>query len=169
MATTMRRKKGSPASGGKAARGDARKIAAIIARYGRARGALIPVLQEAQAALGYLSKETIARIAEGLSVPTSQVHGVATFYTQFRLRPAGKHLIRVCHGTACHVGGAAGISEAIEEALGVKDGQTTPDGKFTLESVACLGCCSLAPVMMIDGETYGRLTKESAVKALKEF
>jgi NADH-quinone oxidoreductase subunit E len=94
---------------------------------------------------------------------------VATFYTQFRLKPAGKHLIRVCHGTACHVGGAGAISEALEEALQVKDGQTTSDGKFTLESVACLGCCSLAPVMMIDGETYGRLTKESAAKALKDF
>ncbi len=151
------------------AQGKERKLTQIIDRYRGHQGALIPVLQEAQSALGFLSKETIERIAEGLSVPVSQVYGVATFYTQFRLRPVGKHLIRVCHGTACHVGGAAGISEALEEALAIKDGQTTPDGKFTLESVACLGCCSLAPVMMIDGETYGRLTKEGAAKALQDF
>ncbi len=149
--------------------GDARKLAKVIDKYRGYHGALIPVLQEAQAALGFLSKEAIAGIAEGLSIPVSQVYGVATFYTQFRLKPAGKHLIRVCHGTACHVGGAGAITEALEEALGVKDGETTPDGKFTLESVACLGCCSLAPVMMIGSETYGRLTKESAVKALKDF
>ena len=141
----------------------------IIARYRKNRGALIPVLQEAQNALGYLSQETLSRIAAGLSLPVSQVYGVATFYTQFRLKPVGKHLIRVCHGTACHVGGAGAITEALEEALGIKDSQTTSDGKFTLESVACLGCCSLAPVMMIDNETYGRLTKESAAKALKDF
>lgn len=149
--------------------GHDRRLSQVLGKYRGAKGALIPVLQEAQASLGYLSKEAIAAIADGLSIPVSQVYGVATFYTQFRLRPAGKHLIRVCHGTACHVGGAGSITEALEEALGVKDGQTTPDGKFTLESVACLGCCSLAPVMMIDGETYGRLTKESAVKALKDF
>lgn len=151
------------------ATGDAKKLAKVLVKYRGYRGALIPVLQEAQAALGFLPKDVLAKIAEGLSIPVSQVYGVATFYTQFRLKPAGKHLIRVCHGTACHVGGAVGISEALEEILGVKDGQTTPDGKFTLESVACLGCCSLAPVMMIDGETYGRLTKESAAKALKDF
>jgi NADH-quinone oxidoreductase E subunit len=149
--------------------GTDRRLAQVLGKYRGAKGALIPVLQEVQEALGFLSKETIARIAEGLSIPVSQVYGVATFYTQFRLKPAGKHLIRVCHGTACHVGGAVGISEALEEALQVKDGQTTTDGKFTLESVACLGCCSLAPVMMIDNETYGRLTKESAAKALKDF
>lgn len=151
------------------AQGVDRRLAQVLDKYRGAQGALIPVLQEAQAALGFLSKEVIARIAEGLSIPVSQVYGVATFYTQFRLKPVGKHLIRVCHGTACHVGGAGAISEALEEALGIKDGQTTADGKFTLESVACLGCCSLAPVMMIGGETYGRLTKESAAKALKDF
>lgn len=166
---TQKKMTDKPAARKAAAPGDAIKLAKVIGKYRGYRGALIPVLQEAQAALGFLSKETITAIAEGLSVPASQVYGVATFYTQFRLKPAGRHLIRVCHGTACHVGGAGAISEALEEALGVKDGGTTPDGKFTLESVACLGCCSLAPVMMIGGETYGRLTKESAVKALKDF
>jgi len=148
---------------------DARKLDAVLDKYRHVKGALIPVLQEAQAALGHLSGDTVRAIAGGLGLPISQVYGVVTFYTQFRLKPAGKHLIRVCHGTACHVGGAEGISQALEEVLGVPDGATTPDGKFTLESVACLGCCSLAPVMMIDSETYGRLSKESAAKALKEY
>jgi NADH-quinone oxidoreductase E subunit len=165
----QKKKTAKPAASKAKTPGNGRILAKVLGKYRGAKGALIPVLQEAQAALGYLPKDAIAAIAEGLSIPVSQVYGVATFYTQFRLKPAGKHLIRVCHGTACHVGGAGAISEALEEALQVKDGQTTSDGKFTLESVACLGCCSLAPVMMIDGETYGRLTKESAAKALKDF
>lgn len=149
--------------------GDSRKLDKVIEKYRGHHGALIPVLQEAQEVLGYLSPATLERIAQGLNLPASQVYGVATFYTQFRLKPVGRHLIRVCHGTACHVAGANSITEALEQELGVKDGQTTDDGKFTLESVACLGCCSLAPVMMIDNETYGRLSKESATKALKDF
>ncbi len=104
-----------------------------------------------------------------MGLPSSQVYGVATFYTQFRLKPVGKHLMRVCHGTACHVSGAVKISQALEDELKVGDGETTEDGKFTLETVACLGCCSLAPVMMIDSETYGRLTPDSARKAAKDF
>ncbi|MRR10492.1 NAD(P)H-dependent oxidoreductase subunit E, partial [bacterium] len=91
------------------------------------------------------------------------------FYTQFRLKPVGKHLVRVCHGTACHVSGAEKISEALRGSMGCGDGETTADGKFTVESVACLGCCSLAPVMMIDSETFGRLTPDSAATAVKEF
>lgn len=145
------------------------KLSAIIRKYQDRHGSLIPVLQEAQEALGYLSSETMESIARGLKIPVSQVYGVATFYTQFRLKPVGRHLIRVCHGTACHVAGATAITEALEQSLGVKDGETTADRKFTLESVACLGCCSLAPVMMIDGETYGRLTKESAARALQDY
>ncbi len=165
----MKNMKPKKAKTAKATTRESVRLRKIIDRYRKSRGALIPVLQEAQAALGYLSAQTIEAIAQGLGLPASQVYGVATFYTQFRLKPVGRHLIRVCHGTACHVGGANSISEALEEALGIKDGQTTLDGKFTLESVACLGCCSLAPVMMIDNETYGRLTKESAARALKDF
>ncbi|MBI4725825.1 NADH-quinone oxidoreductase subunit NuoE [candidate division TA06 bacterium] len=141
----------------------------VVDRYAGNKVALITVLQEVQAELGYLSGQTIADISRSMKIPASQVYGVATFYTQFRLKPAGKHLMRVCHGTACHVSGAVKISQAIEDELKVTDGETTEDGKFTLETVACLGCCSLAPVMMIDSETYGRLTPDSARKAAKDF
>lgn len=148
---------------------EANRIRLVLAKYRGNKGALIPVLQEVQSELGYLSQDSLKAIAEGLAIPLSQVYGVATFYTQFRLKPIGQHLVRVCHGTACHVGGAEKVSAAIEAGLGVKDGETTADGKFTVESVACLGCCSLAPVMMVDNETFGRLTPESAIKAVKEF
>jgi NADH-quinone oxidoreductase subunit E len=148
---------------------EANRIRLILAKYRENKGALIPVLQEVQSELGYLSQDSLKAIAEGLAIPLSQVYGVATFYTQFRLKPIGQHLVRVCHGTACHVGGAEKVSAAIEAGLGIKDGETTADGKFTVESVACLGCCSLAPVMMVDNETFGRLTPESAIKAVKEF
>jgi len=148
---------------------DAGKINQVLAKYRGNKGALIPVLQEVQVALGFLSQDSLKAISQGLAIPLSQIYGVATFYTQFRLKPIGQHLVRVCHGTACHVGGAGKISVAIEAGLGVKDGETTSDGKFTLESVACLGCCSLAPVMMVDNDTFGRLTPESAIKAVKEF
>jgi NADH-quinone oxidoreductase subunit E len=148
---------------------DLGKINKVLAKYRGNKGALIPVLQEVQMALGYLAQDSLRAISEGLAIPLSQVYGVATFYTQFRLKPVGKHLVRVCHGTACHVGGAEKISVAIEAGLNVKDGETTADGKFTVESVACLGCCSLAPVMMIDNDTFGRLTPESAIKAVKEY
>lgn len=94
---------------------------------------------------------------------------MATFYAQFRLNPVGKHIIKVCHGTACHVQNAVEITEALEEALKVKDGETTADRLFTLESVACLGCCSLAPVMMIGEQTYGKLTGNEAVKIIKNI
>jgi NADH-quinone oxidoreductase subunit E len=97
------------------------------------------------------------------------MYGVATFYSQFRLNPVGKHIVKVCHGTACHVQNANAITDAIQEALKVSDGETTEDGLFTLESVACLGCCSLAPVMMIDDETYGKLTGDKAKKIIREI
>ena len=99
----------------------------------------------------------------------SDIYGVATFYAQFRLNPVGKHIIKVCHGTACHVQNAKTITDSLKETLGVEDGGTTTDGLFTLESVACLGCCSLAPVMMIGDETYGKLTGKSATKIIKEI
>ena len=95
--------------------------------------------------------------------------GVATFYAQFRLVPAGKYIVKVCHGTACHVQDANKITEALIESLKVNDGETTPDGLFTLESVACIGCCSLAPVMMIGDDTYGKLTEKSCKKVIREI
>jgi NADH-quinone oxidoreductase subunit E len=155
----MRKAKGAPDQA----------VKKIVARHAGNKGALITVLQEVQAELGYLSGRTIEQISQIMNLPASQVYGVATFYTQFRQKPVGKHLMRVCHGTACHVSGAGKISQALEDELKVTDGETTGDGKFTLETVVCLGCCSLAPVMMIDSETYGRLTPDSARQAAKDF
>jgi len=167
--TIHKKAQAKPVEQAKPAAKDQAAIDKIIDHYQGNKGALIPVLQEVQAALGWLSQDTLRAIAGGLEVPISQVYGVVTFYTQFRLKPIGKHLIRVCHGTACHVGGAEKISEALLSALNTTEGGTTQDGKFTVESVACLGCCSLAPVLMVDSETFGRLTPDSAIKAVKEF
>jgi NADH-quinone oxidoreductase subunit E len=133
------------------------------------RGALIPVLQQVQERIGYLPPEVMERIAERTGVSAAKVFGVASFYSQFRLEPVGKHIIKVCHGTACHVQGATSITEAVCAELDVADGETTVDGKFTVESVACLGCCSLAPVMMIGDETFGRLTPDSAREIVRNY
>jgi NADH-quinone oxidoreductase subunit E len=148
---------------------DLSTVDAVIAAAGSGSGALIPVLQKTQDAIGYLPKPVLDRIAAGLRVPASTVYGVVTFYAQFRLKPVGKYIIKVCHGTACHVAGAQKISEAFERDLQVKDGETTPDRLFTLESVACLGCCSLAPVAMVQKETHGRLTGDRVGKVLAEY
>jgi NADH-quinone oxidoreductase subunit E len=136
---------------------------------GDVRGALIPMLQQVQAEIGYLPPEVMDRIAERSGVPAARVFGVASFYSQFRLEPVGKHIIRVCQGTACHVQGAVAITEAICDELGVEEGGTTTDGRFTVEPVACLGCCSLAPVIMIDEDTYGRLTPDEARKVVANY
>jgi NADH-quinone oxidoreductase subunit E len=141
----------------------------LIEKYKNKKGNLIPLLQGAQSIYGYIPQEVFIKIADDTGLNLSDMYGVATFYAQFRLKPAGKHIIKVCHGTACHVQNADAISDAIKEALNVKDGETTPDKLFTLESVACLGCCSLAPVMMIGEETFGKLTGASAVKVIKDI
>lgn len=141
----------------------------IAARYAGSEGSLIPILQEVQDAVGYLPTEVMMRIAERTGVPAARVYGVATFYSQFRLEPVGRYIIKVCHGTACHVQGADAITRAICDELGVEEGGTTEDGRFTVDSVACLGCCSLAPVMMIEEHTYGRLTPEEARKIVRRY
>lgn len=141
----------------------------LIEKYKDKKGSLIPLLQGAQNIYGYIPEEVFRKISDETGHSQSDLYGVATFYAQFRLKPAGKHIIKVCHGTACHVQNADSITDAIKEALNVNDGETTPDRLFTLESVACLGCCSLAPVMMIGEETYGKLTGASAVKVIKEI
>lgn len=120
---------------------------------------LIPVLQQAQEIYGYLPKKVLAHIGRRMSVPLSQVLGVATFYAQFHLQPRGRHIIQQCDGTACHVRGASKIIRAVEERLGIKAGETTPDLKVTYEVVYCLGSCALAPVAIIDGNVVGRLTE----------
>ena len=121
---------------------------------------VIPVLQETQKQIGYLSREAMEAISEELSVPLAELYGVATFYAQFHLKPRGRHIIRVCRGTACHVRGSAKIMERIMSMLGIEENGTTEDLRFTLEPVACLGCCGLAPVVMIDDDTHGRLTDD---------
>jgi NADH-quinone oxidoreductase subunit E len=133
------------------------------------RGTLIPFLQQVQAEVGYLPPPVMRRIAERMGVSPARVFGVASFYSQFRMEPVGNHIIRVCHGTACHVQGAGAITDAILDELGIAEGETTSDGMFTVEAVACLGCCSLAPVIMIDESTFGRLTPDSARKVVKEY
>lgn len=141
----------------------------ILAKYQGVKGALIPVLQEAQAAYGYLSKEVIVHIAEKMSIPTSQIYGVVTFYSQFHLNPRGRNIVRVCQGTACHVRGAKAILKALEDTLKVTAGKTTPDLKFTLETVACIGACGLSPVMMVNDDTHGRLTPEIVPEILGRY
>ncbi len=148
-------------------------LAPTLEKYAPVPGSLITILQQAQNINGYLSPEAIEYISGKAGILAGRIYGVATFYAQFRLTPIGKYLIMLCKGTACHVNGADRIQEAVSEYLGVQDGETTKDGIFTLNNVACLGCCSLAPVMMIksaDGEeTYGNLTKDSVVKILEEI
>lgn len=141
----------------------------LIEKYKNKKGILIPILQGTQQIYGYIPQSAFEKISEETGLNISDMYGVATFYAQFRLKPVGKHIIKVCHGTACHVQNANSITEALQESLGVKDGETTEDRLFTLESVACLGCCSLAPVMMIDEETYGKLTGKEAVNIVKNI
>lgn len=148
---------------------DLRRLRPILNKHGAERGAIIPMLQEAQERYGYLPEAVIERIAEAGGMSPSQVYGIVTFYTQFRLKPVGQYVIRVCHGTACHVNGAEHITETIANQLGIDVGDTTDDGKFTLQSVVCLGCCSLAPVMMINDQTYGRLTPDKIYALLGKY
>ncbi|MDP2181510.1 MAG: NAD(P)H-dependent oxidoreductase subunit E [Actinomycetota bacterium] len=129
----------------------------VFERYADDPGALIPVLQATQETYGYLPEPAIRAVASARNVPLSEVYGVATFYAQFHLRPRAETIVRICHGTACHVRGAPEVTRAVVEELGVKVGETTQDLAFTIESVACVGCCCLAPVMLVGSETYGQL------------
>ncbi|MDD2585427.1 MAG: NADH-quinone oxidoreductase subunit NuoE [Syntrophomonadaceae bacterium] len=142
-------------------------LSEVIQCYQGKKGSLITVLQKAQEIYGYLPLSVLKYIAKELKVKPAVVYGVATFYTQFRLTPVGKYLILLCQGTACHVNGADTIKTALYEELKIKEGQTTEDGLFTLDTAACLGCCSLAPVMMINGQAYGPLTPEKAINIIR--
>jgi NADH-quinone oxidoreductase subunit E len=139
----------------------------ILEQYGNQKGAVIPILQHVQDAYGYLPKEILAEISRRTGVPLSRLIGVATFYAQFRLTRRGKHLIRVCDGTACHVRGAAKNVEAVEKALGVSPDGTSPDYEYTMEIVYCLGSCGLAPVAVVDDRVHGRLTPKAMVEQLR--
>ena len=131
-------------------------------------GNLIAVLQHVQSHYGYLPEPVVDEIARLSGVPASRIYGIVTFYAQFSTEPSGRHKVFVCHGTACHVAGAPRITEAIAQELGVPDGGTTPDMSFTLDSVACMGACSQAPVMRIDTDTFGNLTPDSTRKYILE-
>ncbi len=145
------------------------KIDAVLHEFEGRKGSLIPILQKTQAQLGFLSKEAMEYISGKTKIPVSEIYGVATFYTQFRMHPIGKNIIRICHGTACHVADATKISEALYEELKVEPGGTTKNLKFTVEEVACLGCCSLAPVIMINDKAYGRLTPSKIKDILAQY
>jgi len=141
----------------------------VIAKYKEQPGGLMPALQEAQGIYGYLPYEVQKMLAEGLDVSMSEVYGVSTFYAQFSLVPKGKYIISVCLGTACYVKGADRVLTAIEEKLGIKSGECTADRKFSIEACRCVGACGLAPVMTVNGEVYGKVTPEQAVKIIETY
>ncbi len=142
------------------------KINEIFNKHKLENDNLIHALQKIQDILGYLPKEALIVTAEKFRYSLSKVYGVATFYSQFRLEPTGEHTIQVCQGTACHVKGASDIMKRLEKELNISAGQTTKDKKYTLNSVACVGACGLAPVVIIDGETHGRVTQDDIPKLL---
>ncbi len=145
------------------------KLLDCIEKHKSDPGALMPVLHEAQNIYGYLPSEVQTVISEKLNVPLAEVYGVATFYSQFSLQPKGKHQISVCLGTACYVKGSDKILEVLEKELKIKCGECTPDGKFSIDSCRCVGACGLAPVMIIDGEVYGRLAAGEVNGILEKY
>jgi NADH:ubiquinone oxidoreductase subunit E len=149
--------------------GTAAQLDLIVERHRGKRGNTIPLLAEIQKELGYLPEEAIRYVSSKLDIPAAELFGVATFYAMFRLQPEGRYVVRLCRGTACHVQGSLLIGEQLQRYLHVKEGETTEDGLFTLQFVACLGCCSLAPVMMVGDEVHGRLTPEKAVDVLETY
>jgi len=143
-------------------------LCAILAPYEGRKDKLIPILQQVQGEYGYLPEEAIAAIAKVTGLPGSRVYAVASFYSQFRFTPMGKHKVMVCRGTACHVQGAKRILEETERQLGIQQGETTEDLEYTLETVACIGCCALAPCMMIDEEVEAKLTPKKVTEHFAE-
>lgn len=144
-------------------------IDGVLEEYASVPGSLITILQHTQDIYGYLPKEAIQKISSATGIAEAEIMGVGTFYTQFRFEPVGKYLIMLCQGTACHVNSSELILQTIKDELGIDDGQTTEDGLFSLKCVACLGCCSLSPVMMINDDTYGSLTPDKTRKILNEL
>lgn len=145
------------------------KLRELIAAHKDQKGYLMPIMQGAQEIYGYLPIEVQQIIAEEVGIPMEKIYGVATFYSQFALEPKGEHQISVCLGTACYVKGAGDIFKKLQEVLGIKGGETTPDGKFTLVDCRCVGACGLAPVMMIDDDVYGRLVPADVEDILKKY
>ena len=149
---------------------DMARLDEVLADLGSRKGTLIPILQKAQDIFGYLPKEILIRISEKIKVPLSRIYGVVTFYAQFHLNPRGRNIVRSCQGTACHVRGSKGILDELKKQLGLEDDEvTTKDLKFTLENVACIGCCGLAPVIMINDDTHGRLVNDAVKGILEQY
>jgi len=144
------------------------EIASVLERHPRRPGELLAILLDLQETYRYLPKAALKEVARYLGVPESRVYSVATFYKALTLKPRGERIIRICLGTACHLRGSPAVLERFEEILGIKPGETTPDGRFTLETVNCLGACALAPVVVIGEETYGQMTPEKVEKLLRE-
>jgi len=145
------------------------KLQQVIDEYKGKSGSLIPIMQKAQDIFGYLPMKVQQYIADGLNIPLQNIYGISTFYAQFTLEPKGEHSIGLCMGTACYVRGAQLVLDKIQEQLGISMGETTEDRKFTLVATRCLGCCGLAPVMMIDDDVYGRLTPDKIPEILKKY
>lgn len=148
---------------------DLTRLDRIIEEFKGRRGAVIPILQRTQDTYGYLPREALKYISRRTMIPLNQLYGVATFYSGFHLNRRGRHLVRICDGTACHVRGAAKTLELMEKTFGVAPGQTTPDYKLTVEVVYCLGSCGLSPVALVDDKVHGRLAPEALVKRLKDL
>jgi len=146
-----------------------KKLDGIILKYKGKPGGLIPVLEEAQVALEYIPLSVQKRIATGLNMPLSRVYGVVTFYSFFTMTPRGKHTVRVCLGTACYVRGGKAIAETLEKQFGIKEGETTADRMFTLESVRCLGACGLGPVIVVDEDVHGRIKPAKVKDVLSQY
>lgn len=145
------------------------KLKTILSESQDGKEALIPLLQKVQGELGYVPEEAVFGISEKLGVPASEVFGVLTFYAQFRLEPQGRNVIRVCRGTACHVRGGVSVRRALERKLGIEPGQTTPDMEYSLETVACIGACALAPTMVINEQVYGQMSAKKVEDLLVEY
>jgi NADH-quinone oxidoreductase subunit E len=147
-----------------------KQILNVIKKYEGKQGSAIPILQEVQEIEGYISNDTIRDISEHTGIPSAELYGIVTFYSMFRLEPQGRHIIRICKGTACHVSGADTLASMLRTLLELpEDKNTTEDACFTLMEVACLGCCSLAPVIMIDEDTYGKLSSDKLAKILDKY
>ena len=145
------------------------KAKELIAACKERGGMLLPLLEDINAEYGYLPPEVLRMVARELDCPLSQLYSLATFYNVFRLEPRGRHLVQVCLGTTCYVRGGTMVLEKLERELGVREGQTTPDGQFTLESVHCMGCCSLAPAVRIDEDIYGRVRTDRIPRLLRKY
>ena len=145
------------------------KLLEVIAKYKGQKGALMPIMQEAQEIYGYLPYQVQKIISDETGIPIEKIYGVATFYAQFSMSPKGKYVVSVCLGTACYVKGSGAILEEVEKVLGIEDGGCTADGKFSIEVCRCVGACGLAPVMIVGGDVYGKLTPDKVADILAKY